>query len=485
MADAIERLQAQLEGAKAWPPPRESAMRRDMVLHRSLRLSEREELSRHVGWNESPGDEDRPYLVDPLAERIPGCWADMIFGEPPEFTAGQDSDQDALDALLAANAVPDELQEGVKTASAEREVWWRVIADQNVDYPIIEWRSRLTTFPLMAGRHQILAVAFAERLDPPKGEKDDRACWRYVEYREPGRIVNVLYRADGEGENSGGLGRECDLEDHPETEGLEEEWNTTLDVLLAGCIRNGRGKHPAVGRSDYAGPQDLLLALNENLTIGQENARLSGKKRAVVTPDMLDARGNFPSGADVLVRQETDGDPDNPAAPLIQVEWEFNAAPMIEWGENLADTALTRSRIAPQLVGRFTEGAQTGPALRARLLDSILCAEGKARAWDAEVPKVIAAAQMVDALPEESGGYGHTWVAAHEEPGMKRKDSLPIDADEQTQRIATEIGAEILSRRTAIEERHPEWEEDRVDRELEQILEDLPAPAPPFTPPGQ
>jgi hypothetical protein len=219
------------------------------------------------------------------------------------------------------------------------------------------------------------------------------------------------------------------------------------------------------------------MGLNEAATVGTENMRLTGKKRAVVTPDMLDAQGNFPTGADVWVRADTDGDPDKKTDSLIQVEWEFDATALIEWAEHLADTALTRARVAPQLVGRFTEGAQTGPALRARLLDSILAAEGKARAWDAEVPNVLLAAQLVDALPEQDGGFGHDWSAAQTAPGVKRKDSLPVDEDDQVARLAQEISAEILSRKTAIEERHPEWESDRVDQELQQIEADLPQPA--------
>jgi hypothetical protein len=247
-------------------------------------------------------------------------------------------------------------------------------------------------------------------------------------------------------------------------------------------VRNGRGAKPAVGRSDYAGPLDLLLELNETTTVGAENMRLSGKKRAIVTNDMLDEDGNFPADTDVFTRNHTDGDADNPTAGLIQLEWEFNAGPLIEWLENLADTALTRARIAPQLIGRFTEGAQTGPALRARLLDSILAAEGKARAWEAEVPNALCAAQLVDQLPEDRGGFGHPWSSAGEPPGMDRKDSLPVDATEETSRIAAEISAEILSRKTAIKERHPDWDDVRVDLEMEQIAEDIRsnAPAAPF-----
>lgn len=475
MADAIDRLAKRLEGSKQWPPKKEAKERENLKLYKALRETDRERLKQHVGW-----DEDRDYVVDPLPERIPGCWADMIYGEAPIFTAAKPEDQDALDNLIEAGAVPDELQEAVKIASSEKEAWWRIIVDQALEYPVIEWRSPIDVYTEMAG-HQLVAVAFVERLDSPSSETDDNAVWRYVEYQEKGRIVHRLYRASGGG---GGetdqaeqrLGRQVDLVDHPETEDFEEEWNHGLSVMLAGVVRNGRGDRPAVGRSDYAGPLDLLLQLNEATTIGGENMRLSGKKRAVVSSKVLDEDGNFPAGTDVFIRHDTDtGDDGDKSEGLVQVEWTFEAGPLIEWTEKLEDTALTRARVAPQLIGRFTEGAQTGPALRARLLDSILAATGKARAWEAEVPNALVAAQLVDQLPEEQGGFGHEWNAAAEAPGQERKDSLPVDATEQAQRIIQELSAEIISRRTAIEERHPDWSPNRVDQEMKQLAEDVEA----------
>lgn len=479
MADPIERLVTRLEGSKSWPPANERAARRELRLFRALRETDRDHIKAHLDW-----DSDRSYVVDPLPERIPGCWADMIFGEAPTFTPAAEADKDALDALLQANAVADNLQEAVKIASSEKEAWWRIVVDHALSHPLIEWRSPISTYSLSAG-HQTLAVAFVDRLQAPGDEDDDNAVWRFVEYQERGRIVQRLYRATSGGAEEAdtpdrGLGAPRELADHPETADLEEEWNHSLDVMLAGCVRNGRGARPTAGRSDYVGPLDLLLQLNETTTVGSENMRLSGKKRAVVTPDMLDENGQFPSGTDVFVANQTDGDPDDKAGNLVQVEWQFEAAPLIAWKEDLADTALTRARIAPQLIGRFTEGAQTGPALRARLLDSILCAEGKARAWETEVPNALCAAQLVDALPEEQGGFGHQWSSSGEAPGMDRKDSLPVDATEETQRLASELSAELISRRTAIAERHPEWDGDRIEEELKFIDEDTRPVGPPF-----
>lgn len=470
--DELNDLQRQLEASDNWPPPGERRLRDDLVVYRALRESDRGVLRRVAGF-----DEKRRYVLDPLAERIPGVWADLIYGEAPTFTAANPSDQDALEALVDANALADQLPEGVTTASSEGEAWWRIIADRALSHPTIEWVSRMDVVPVFSGR-QLRAVAFYAELDrPPFEDANSRAVWRYVEYQARGVCRNVLYRAEG---RTQGLGARRPLTDHFFTADLEEEWNHGLDVILAGRVRNvtkvaGRR---TVGRSDYHGIKDLLLELNEAASIGSENMRLTAKKRIVASPKYLDAQGEFPAGVDIILRAEADDDPDKPDEGLVQLEWSFDASALIEWSEHLTDQTLTRARVAPQLVGRYTEGAQTGPAFRARLLDSLLAAASKAPAWDAAVPELLTAAALVDQLPTERGGFGHTWSEPAAPAAAERASALPVDETERANRLGSEIGSEILSRQTAIEEAHPDWEEPRVVEELKRIERYSPTAAP-------
>lgn len=472
-------FQKKLERAGSWPPPGEEKVRKDLEVFRALRESDRAILRRESGW-----EAERKYVVDPLGERIPGAFADLIYGEAPEFTAADEADQDHLTEMVEANGLPDELRGGVGISSSEGSAWWRIIADRSCPYPTIEWHSRLSVVPDFSGR-QLRAVAFVQELQRPPFEKDEsKAVWRYVEIQVAGRSRNLLFRAEG---LKDGLGKRKPLSDHWFTEDLDDEWNHGIPMILAGYIPNvSGGTHSRVmGRSDYHGVKDLLLELNEAASIGSENMKLTAKKRIVAPKRYLTAEGEFPAGVDIILAEETDTDPDKPDQGLVQLEWEFDASSLVEWIEHLTDTSLTRARVAPQLVGRYTEGAQTGPAFRARLLDSLLAAGGKARAWDTGVPKVLLAAQMVDALPLEKGGFGHTWKQSSVAPGVKRASALPVDETEEANRIASERGSEILSRRTAIEQRHPDWEEPRVLEELQRIKEDEPPPAAdPFVQPG-
>lgn len=413
--------------------------------------------------------------MDPLAERVPQTFADLLYGEAPKITAANTADQDQLDELIEGNRLPAQINDAASLCAAEGEVWWRVHADRgNAEVPTIAFHSRRKVWPLMlAGRP--VAVAFVQELP---SVDESRARWRYVEVQTEGRTENRLYRSEESAVQN--LGNAVPLTDHPQTADLDEGWDHGLSVMLAGRITNGP-QRPAFGRSDYEGIKDLLLALNEATSIGAENARLTAKKRIVIDPSYLDESGAFPAGVDVLLRNKTDQNPEDASAGLAQLEWSFDAGALILWTEYLADTALTRARVAPQLVGRNTENAQTGPALRARLIDTVLAAQGKGRAWDDGLPQALLAAQLVDQLPEEKGGFGHSWSAAGEPPAVERKSVLPEDEDAQVQRLATEVGSELLSRKSAIRTRHPEWDDDQVKAELDQIVSEQPTVAEPFT----
>ncbi len=470
MGANAEKLLKRLEVAEQWPLKSERRIHEEIALWRALREGDRKYLANYVEWAD-----DRTYYLDPLAERIPETWADLLFGDDPTIEPAAEGDAPLLEEIVEENDLPSSLQEAEETCAAEREVWWRVFKDSTVlSVPTVEWHSRLDVIPEYVGR-KLAAAAVVSEVGREEGEQTRKATvWRYIAIHEEGVMFNYLFK----GEDCR-LGERKELTDHPAVADLQEIWDHGLASMLVGRVVNKRAPRNEA-RSVYHGIRDYLLALNENFAIGQENARLTGKKRAVVTPDMLDADGNFPADADVWIRQHTDGDPDKPGDGLVQVEWEFDATALIQWDDHLEERAITRARIAPQLIGQNTEGALTGPALRARLLDTLLARMGKGRFWDDELPQCIAAAQMVDDLPEHQGGFGRDWSKPAERPSVERGDALPVDATEEVQRIASEIGAEILSTQTGIEERHPDWDEERVTDELKRILKDRPPAPEPF-----
>jgi hypothetical protein len=460
----IDDLQKEIEASTTWPLKREVTIRRRIRRFAAFRDADPVAL-RPADWDRDYEGKGRPYIVDPLAGRISGVWADMLFGEPPTFTA--ERDQERLENLVRENDLPTALQRAERICSSEGEVWGLIVSDPGLPNAVIEWHSRCNVIPLWRSG-KLVAVAF-ESVLAGDSEKEER--YRYIELQGKGVVRNNLYRGTKDR-----LGTAVDLRQRPETEQLKDVVSHGLPVLLAGRIVNELGLDPRVGISDYQAVDGMLVALNEATTIGVENARLTAKRRIVVPQRFLNEQGKFPAGADVIVSTQEQVDPDRPGEGLAQIEWEFDAEALIAYTNDLVDKILTRRRVAPQLVGRNTEGAQTGPALRARLLDSTLAASGKGRHWDDELPRLLSSAALIENLSREQGGLGIGWSDPAQPPTVSRSSILPEDENALSERLAAEVNAEMLSRRSAIEERHPTWDEDRVTEELQRIEADAPPP---------
>ncbi len=455
----IDRLYNEL--ILRWPVARELEYRNDIVLHRAFRESDRTILIPH-GWSKDT-DEGRDYIIDPLGERIPGVWSDLLYGQDPVIAPASKADEDRMTELIDSNDLPSEYQRMEDICSTEGEVWYRIVPDHAVEHAAIEWHSRLNVVPLWIGKH-LMAAAFVSVLDQ-KGND----IWRYVEIHVKGHVRRFLFEGTL---NSGKLGDEVALTARPETADWDRDWSHGLDILC-GRVYNKLYKDYRIGVSDYHGVTDLLLGLNELTTIGQENARLTAKQRAIIPQRFLNMAGNFPRGAEILIATEVDQDPEKIKNQVAMVEFEFDAAALIAYIEHTTDKILTRARIAPQLVGRHTEGAQTGPALRARVLDSELAAQGKGKQHDDNNPKILLKAIQVEALPVGKGGLGIAWKDSKNLPSFKRASALPEDPEAQTRRLSSAVNSEMLSRKTAIRLMFPEWDDKRVDEEMQQIMKEV------------
>lgn len=489
MADraSIDRLLQIFENARQWPLERDKKYLEELYTWSYIRESDHGRVRAAANF-----DETKHYVMDPLGERIAQAFADLIFGEEPDFGMTSDSgpDQANLELIVEQNMLPSELQAAEEVNCSEGEAYWRVLVDRDMsDVPIIEWHSRTVAYPLFRGR-LLMGVAFINVIE------EDKRAWRYVEAHARGIVVNRLYEVvmpeTNTARSSGSIvpqstmpgkpfGREVPLEDRPETEGLPAEWAHELPIMLAGRVINRRTKDPRRGRSQYAGVKDLLFSLNEAATIGHQNMKLTAKKRAVVDASVMspavDASGQtiaqpplFDAHEDVIIAQTLDESLDgNQPGPFKVMEYTFDSLSLINWYEHLVDTILTRCRTAPQLVGRHTEQAQSAPALRARLLDSTLAASGMGRQWDDQVPKSLQAAVLVDKLSTPNGGFGRSYGSADELPTMKRKSIIPEDEDAKVNRHATARGALIESLHTAVSDMHPEWTDDEVTEEIDRI----------------
>jgi hypothetical protein len=339
-----------------------------------------------------------------------------------------------------------------------------VYTDQLVsDRPIIQFVSRQDVVALWRGRTPV-AIAFISTMSETTG----RVVRRLLEVHEPGRLINRLYQGTPET-----LGAPVALSKEPALVDLPDEWRHGLAVMLAGRIIN----KPALGfsnlgRSDYQGCEHMFLALNEASTIGVENARLTAKKRLFVDRKYLDARGDMPAGADVFLLDNKDFG-DGEKSGVFAIEYSFDADQLIQYQRDLVDRIITRAGLVAQWVGASVDGrAETGTALRVRMVPAILATHGKALHFQKGMKDALLACQLVDALPQQSGGFERPYANAGEAPSVELTDPIPPDAVEDSQRLATLSAAELQSRRRSVSELHPDLTPEQVDEELALIEQD-------------
>jgi hypothetical protein len=421
---------------------------------------------------------DRPYKHDPLADKISNAFADFLYGEDPTINPASTDDAERMEYMITQNDFSAELHQAVQTFSAEGEVWWRIYTDpEQIDAPLVEWHSRRVVYPMWRGR-ALSAVAFVNEV-----ERTGSTITRYVQYHEPFRVVNVLYVAQAQIEEDNPdafdpkalekMGDEVPLTSNPYTEMVDPEWIHDLPIL-AGRVVNNVPRTRKIGKSDYDGVEDLLLDLDETHAIDGENYKLAGKKRAVMDSKYrASAQANNLSEEILWVDTDEDEmDPEN--HPFQLLEYEYDGDDSIKRKEDLERIIITRVGLVRQFTDSGTGSsdgwAQSGAALRTRLIPSALAARGKAREWDFNLPQVVRLMQRVDNLSVGQGGFGRGWANDIGVPSVRRQAILPEDPADEATRHQTLVTNELESIVTAIEELHPEWSLPRRMLEVRRII---------------
>lgn len=500
----IERLVAHLtHGKGVWPLECEKPVLTKLNTWQAIAENNKDVIKRIAGVKANDG---KTYRIDPLGERIAETWAAYLWGEDPRIIAGGPGtadggppvDQPLMDQLLGLDPtggggvmLASELERAAAQCVAEGEVWSRIYVDPSIaQRPLLEWHSRCNIVPLWVGS-RLVAAAVVTELEGLPGDEQRKDVWRMFECHQPGRVINVLFKGGPEK-----IGRRVELEAHPRTANLPEEWLHGCPTMLLERIPNrlrGRGK---VGVSDFEGILDFLIDLNEVASIGATNVRLTARKRAVISAAAAEAnnRGNtdgtltpeepgtnvprvrYDAAEEVYVADPLDGALGESAPdPFRILEYSFDAQALIAWQTNLVQTTLSRVALTGQTVGTGDQNAGyaiSGTAIRLRLIPTDKTGRAKARYWEDSLPRIIGNMVRIDAGPPVAGGFGRDWKAPEETPKIERQPGLPIDGLEEAQRHQALVTAGVESITNAVRELHPGWTPKQVQDEVDAIRED-------------
>jgi hypothetical protein len=422
-----------------------------------------------------PVGEKRTKLHVPVASDIASTSADLLFSEPPTLTVEHQPTQDRLDELVD-DGVHATLLEAAEVGAALGGVYLRVCWDQELsdrpwldavhaDAAVPEWRWR-----------RLAAVTFWQTL-----EEDGNTVVRHLERHEPGAILHGVYEG-----SPTELGRRVPLVEYPETEMLAEAV-TDGDVIRTGLPdrltavywpnrrpnRLWRAMPAAVplGRSDYAGAEPFMDALDETYSSWMRDIRLA-KGRLIVPNTYLQSQGR---GKGAVFNSEQEVYEGVDALPqtggkleVTPSQFAIRVQEHMETAQHWLEQILRAAGYAVQTFGESREGEATATEVRARERRSFITRDRKilyAR------PALQEAVETLLAVDRE---VFRTKVSP-QRPDLKFGDTVSEDMRQlaETANLLTQAqAASIEVRVRMVHQGDPDWDDAKIAAEVQAIKDE-------------
>lgn len=433
-------------------------------------------LARWFWGQPIPPGEKRAKLHVPIASDIAQTSADLLFSEPITFTSDHAGTQDQLE-LLAGDELHATLLEAAEVSSALSGVYLRIVWDRDVrddgpwisavhaDAAIPEWRYGCLS-----------AVTFVQEL-----KRDNRVVLRHLERHEMAGGEAVILHGLYEGTQTS-LGHQIPLTEAPETAGLADVVDgdtirTGIDQLTAGYVPNIRPNRywrhlPAcapLGRSDFAGTEGFMDALDETYTSWMRDIRLA-KSRIIVPEAMLQDRG---PGRGALF------DPDREAYETLNMlpnkdgsnqltlnQFSIRVDEHLKTSQELVARIVTAAGYSQQTFGLTGDVAVTATEVAARERKSLITRDKKIKYWRPEL-----AARLQALLKIGQTQFG--WKVDPSKPvTVKFPDAVQQDPASLAQTLAQLEAAQAASTETKVRMLHPDWEDTEVTKEVGRIRDE-------------
>lgn len=406
----------------------------------------------------------------PIAADIARTSGELLFAEPPKITVeeqgGDTTTQDRLNELVD-DGVHATFLEAAEVCAALGGVYLRICWDADVadrpwlsavhaDAGVPEWRWG-----------QLAAVTFWEEL-----VRDDKEVVRHLERHEPGYILHGVYKGTPED-----LGKPVDLTAFPETERLDPIVETGLRKLTAEYIPNIKPNRlwrsqPAaapMGRSDYAGIEPFMDALDETWSSWMRDIRL-GKSRLIVPESALESLGpgqgsRFDPTREVyeaLNMLQTPGQ-----NPITEVQFAIRHAEHRASVDAELETILRGAGYSTQTFGLAGEVAITATEVAARERRSITTRGRKINYTRPPCASALETLLMIDAAVFRSG-------VTPVRPDLDFGDYVGESTNDLAQTAQLLLAAEAASIETRVQLVHPDWDDDQVSAEVARIQAEQP-----------
>ncbi|ARF55995.1 phage portal protein [Streptomyces gilvosporeus] len=468
-----------------WPPQQFADEYREMRVDDAWYSGDRDRLAavyartprRENGlrrlWSRRPEAPLRPEtrMHIPLAADIASTSAALLFSEPPTFTVDDTAAQQRLDYFAEAGGIANTLIEAAEVAAALGGVYLRVTWDRElVDRPLLTVVHADCALPEF--RYGILtAVTFWHELP-----SDSATVWRHLERHEPGAILHGLYQGSADR-----LGVRVPLTEHPDVAGLVDSLGEQGDVIETGLpdaltaayvpnIRPNRKRRGSLlGRSDFQDPiHDLFDALDTTWSSWMRDIRLA-RARLIVPDGYL--RDNGP-GQGATFDQDREIwtplaiPPTEQGAGITLSQFAIRVAEHQSTAEAIVRQAVEAASYSAQTFGLGDGPAVTATEVTARERRSMITRDVKGRYWAPALVDMLHVMLRLDRI------LGYSTVNADQRPRLQFGDAVSEDPQTTAQTLALIAQAEAASTDTKVRTLHPDWDDARVQAEVDRIREE-------------
>jgi hypothetical protein len=455
------------------------------------------ELRMFWGQDPAPGQQAAKLHV-PVAADIAELSANLLWSEVPQVTVDVDSTDKASVKTTQAQIgryLDDrghaKLREASELTAGLSNVYLRVVWDTTLrPRPWLDVLQPEAVVPTW--RWGALAEAIVWRELAPLD--DGKGVWRLLEYHVPGTIEYGVYCGD-----MSTIGERKELTDHPDTEylmertddqgrqatGLDRMLITHLPNVLPNRIWDGVPNTAPLGRSDYAGIEPTMDALDETWSSWMRDLRL-GKAMVIVPQSMLDTDGPGTGGSydlDKEVRVALNMLDEGGKDSITQVQFKIRVEEHEATAKALRRQILSSAGYSAQSFGEPGSVAVTATEVAARKEESLTPRGTKILYQRPALLEVLTTMMMVDV--KHCGAKGV-------DPAAELTASWPQAVQPDPESVARTLSlldsAGAISTFMKVKLREPSWDDAEVMAEVQRIRDDEHAASPagdPFSTGGQ